>query len=165
MRLLSWCRKQDLCRSLKRQYGNPHQIRAWHCLRLKNHDDMKAPMKVVRTNVGKSNTNIPQNLPQRVKVPSWLWAQRKRPIYKSSVYRAIFIKNTTLKRVYYSGVCAYAQWQPLYPPWVPLCRWWENRLYQADWLMRFYGFEAEEILPDDHPFWIWLWPQIGLGDS
>lgn len=27
----------------------------------------------------------------------------------------------------------------------------ENRLYQADWLMRFYGFDAHEIL-DDQPF-------------
>jgi len=31
----------------------------------------------------------------------------------------------------------------------PLLR--EHRLYQADWLMRFYGFSAEEILDDDHP--------------
>lgn len=31
----------------------------------------------------------------------------------------------------------------------PLLR--EHRLYQADWLMRFYGFSAEEILSDDEP--------------
>lgn len=32
----------------------------------------------------------------------------------------------------------------------PLVR--ENRLYQSDWLMRFYGFQAHEILDDNHPF-------------
>lgn len=31
----------------------------------------------------------------------------------------------------------------------PLLR--EHRLYQADWLLRFYGFDAEEILDDAHP--------------
>jgi putative DNA modification/repair radical SAM protein len=36
---------------------------------------------------------------------------------------------------------------PLRPP--PLIR--EHRLYQADWLMRFYGFAAQEIVPPEHP--------------
>jgi predicted DNA-binding helix-hairpin-helix protein len=31
----------------------------------------------------------------------------------------------------------------------PLLR--EHRLYQADWLLRFYGFTAQEILDDSHP--------------
>lgn len=33
---------------------------------------------------------------------------------------------------------------------VPLDR--EHRLYQADWLMRFYGFDVEELVDDGHPF-------------
>jgi predicted DNA-binding helix-hairpin-helix protein len=32
----------------------------------------------------------------------------------------------------------------------PLVR--EHRLYQTDWLMRFYGFEADEILDPAHPY-------------
>ena len=28
----------------------------------------------------------------------------------------------------------------------------ENRLYQSDWLMRFYGFKANEIVNENHPF-------------
>lgn len=32
----------------------------------------------------------------------------------------------------------------------PLLR--EHRLYQADWLLRFYGFNADEILDDAHPY-------------
>lgn len=32
----------------------------------------------------------------------------------------------------------------------PLLR--EHRLYQADWLLRYYGFEAEEILSEENPY-------------
>jgi putative DNA modification/repair radical SAM protein len=49
-----------------------------------------------------------------------------------------------LKRVYYSAfspIPESAAALPLQPP--PLQR--EHRLYQADWLMRFYGFAADEI--------------------
>jgi len=57
-----------------------------------------------------------------------------------------------LKRVYYSGylpVNEYDQRLPaLKTP--PLVR--ENRLYQSDWLMRFYKFSANEIVSDMHPF-------------
>lgn len=57
----------------------------------------------------------------------------------------------TMKRVYYSGfipVNAYDSRLPaLKQP--PLVR--ENRLYQADWLMRFYDFRAEELVDDRFP--------------
>ena len=33
---------------------------------------------------------------------------------------------------------------------VPLDR--EHRLFQADWLLRFYGFDVNEIIDEDHPF-------------
>ena len=51
-----------------------------------------------------------------------------------------------LKRVYYSAFSPIpdaARALPLKAP--PLVR--EHRLYQADWLMRFYGFAHEEIVP------------------
>jgi putative DNA modification/repair radical SAM protein len=61
-------------------------------------------------------------------------------------------QTQNLKRVYFSGyipVNAYDQRLPaLTRP--PLVR--ENRLYQSDWLMRFYRFKAEEILSEEHPF-------------
>lgn len=50
-----------------------------------------------------------------------------------------------LKRVYYSAFSPIPDASsrlPLAPP--PLLR--EHRLYQADWLLRFYGFEVEEIV-------------------
>ena len=52
-----------------------------------------------------------------------------------------------LKRVYYSAFSPIPDSTaklPLIKP--PLMR--EHRLYQADWLMRFYGFEADEIAPE-----------------
>lgn len=52
-----------------------------------------------------------------------------------------------LRRVYYSAFSPIPDSSaalPLQAP--PLVR--ENRLYQADWLMRFYGFEAAEIVPE-----------------
>ena len=56
-----------------------------------------------------------------------------------------------LKRVYFSAFVPPAQWGQSGPtggpnPNVPLLR--EHRLYQADWLMRFYGFDAEELLDE-----------------
>ncbi|MDF9830209.1 putative DNA modification/repair radical SAM protein [Parabacteroides sp. PF5-6] len=60
-------------------------------------------------------------------------------------------KRPTMKRVYYSGfvpVNAYDNRLPaLKQP--PLVR--ENRLYQADWLLRFYQFKVEEIVDDAYP--------------
>lgn len=55
-----------------------------------------------------------------------------------------------LKRVYYSGyipVSEDSRLPALVKP--PLQR--EHRLYQADWLMRFYGFAADEILDESQP--------------
>lgn len=57
-----------------------------------------------------------------------------------------------LKRVFYSAYLPVNKDQLLpsllAPP--PLLR--EHRLYQSDWLMRFYHFKAEEILDATHPF-------------
>jgi predicted DNA-binding helix-hairpin-helix protein len=60
-------------------------------------------------------------------------------------------KTQELKRVYYSGyipVNADSRLPTISAP--PLKR--ENRLYQADWLMRFYGFRHEEILDRSEPW-------------
>jgi putative DNA modification/repair radical SAM protein len=50
-----------------------------------------------------------------------------------------------LKRVYYSAFSPIPEASPVLPAKAPpLQR--EHRLYQADWLLRFYGFAAEEIV-------------------
>lgn len=54
-------------------------------------------------------------------------------------------KTFSLKRVYYSGYVPVLKDSrlPSLETAVPMLR--ENRLYQADWLMRFYGFKAQEL--------------------
>lgn len=55
-----------------------------------------------------------------------------------------------LKRVYYSAYISVNQDRNLPTLKVPpLLR--ENRLYQADWLLRFYGFKADELLNEQNP--------------
>lgn len=56
----------------------------------------------------------------------------------------------SLKRVYYSAYVSInedSNLPALSSP--PLLR--ENRLYQADWLIRFYGFKIDDLLDDTHP--------------
>lgn len=57
----------------------------------------------------------------------------------------------TMKRVYYSGYIHVNSYDTRLPvlrqP--PLVR--ENRLYQADWLLRFYQFKVDEIVDDSYP--------------
>lgn len=60
-------------------------------------------------------------------------------------------KKMNLKRVYYSAYVPVNhdnRLPVLAKP--PLKR--EHRLYQADWLLRNYGFSADEILSQEHPF-------------
>lgn len=67
-----------------------------------------------------------------------------------SVAEALY-KKFSLKRVFYSAFVAVNQdaQLPALPGGPPLLR--EHRLYQADWLMRFYGFDAGELLNEKHP--------------
>ena len=55
-------------------------------------------------------------------------------------------RRFSLKRVYYSAYVPVVRHASLPDKCTGLLR--EHRLYQADWLMRFYGFSAEEIAPD-----------------
>ncbi|MDO4333131.1 MAG: putative DNA modification/repair radical SAM protein [Eubacteriales bacterium] len=57
----------------------------------------------------------------------------------------------SLKRVFYSAFVHVNEDKalPALPGGPPLLR--EHRLYQADWLLRFYGFEAKELLSEDRP--------------
>lgn len=57
----------------------------------------------------------------------------------------------TMRRVYYSGYVSVNSYDTRLPALKqpPLVR--ENRLYQADWLMRFYQFRAEEIADESNP--------------
>jgi len=59
-------------------------------------------------------------------------------------------QRLALKRVYYSAFVPVSNDNRLPAmPTPPLLR--EHRLYQADWLLRFYGFAAHELLDESHP--------------
>ena len=57
-----------------------------------------------------------------------------------------------LKRVFYSGYIPINEDDALPEIGTPVPMLREHRLYQADWLMRYYGFYAEELLSESNPF-------------
>jgi len=67
-----------------------------------------------------------------------------------SVSEALY-KKFDLKRVFYSAFIRVNEDSalPVLPGGPPLGR--EHRLYQADWLLRYYGFEANELLSEKQP--------------
>ncbi|TWO69427.1 putative DNA modification/repair radical SAM protein [Caenimonas sedimenti] len=97
--------------------------------------------------------SLPGAAPRRAKSPSFAAAgQSTQMIVGADATNDATILATSaqlygayrLKRVYYSAFSPIPHASaalPLQAP--PLVR--EHRLYQADWLMRFYGFEADEI--------------------
>lgn len=60
-------------------------------------------------------------------------------------------KKYDLKRVFYSAFLRVNEDSllPVLPGGPPLLR--EHRLYQADWLLRYYGFETDELLSEEKP--------------
>jgi putative DNA modification/repair radical SAM protein len=64
---------------------------------------------------------------------------------------SILYQQTQMRRVYYSGFIPVNSYDSRLPALkqAPLVR--ENRLYQADWLMRFYQYSADEIADDAYP--------------
>ena len=123
----------------------------------KNHDDMKAPMQTVQTQIAvfkdsqKTNKHAPKFVPAGQSTQFIIGASNENDhqIIRLSSH---FYQQYDLKRVYYSGYVPMLEDSrlPTKDTPVPFVR--ENRLYQADWLMRFYQFEADEILDRDNPF-------------
>ncbi|OTQ72860.1 MULTISPECIES: putative DNA modification/repair radical SAM protein [unclassified Gilliamella] len=60
-------------------------------------------------------------------------------------------KRPSMKRVYYSGFIPVNSYDKRLPVSQEVPRVRENRLYQADWLLRFYDFSVDEIVNDEHP--------------
>lgn len=59
-------------------------------------------------------------------------------------------KRPSMKRVYYSGFVPVNSYDKRLPTVQDVPRIRENRLYQADWLLRFYQFEVTDIVNDDY---------------
>lgn len=122
----------------------------------KNRNDMERPMgfitgKLVATaDEQKSLRTVPKFAPAGQSTQMIIGATQESDL---EIIRTAdhFYRRFSLKRVYYSGYVPVLSDDrlPSLATQVPMLR--ENRLYQADWLMRFYGFGAQEIVTEQHP--------------
>jgi putative DNA modification/repair radical SAM protein len=122
----------------------------------KNHDDVIKPLAFVQQQITQFSADkklikhIPKFVPAGQSTQMVIGATPESD--KDIMYTAnAFYKNFSLKRVYYSGYVPISNdtRMPILGTQPPLLR--ENRLYQTDWLMRFYGFKVQEILNDANP--------------
>ncbi len=121
----------------------------------KNHDDFIKPMTKVKNEIiqyraeKKIIRSTPKYAPAGQSTQMIIGASGENDFQIMQTYNH-FYKNYNLKRVYYSGYVpiSYDDRLPKIGTEVPMLR--ENRLYQTDWLMRFYGFDVSEILNEQH---------------
>ena len=122
----------------------------------KNHESVYRPMRYIQQGAlesieeRKRHRHAPRFVPagQSTQMIVGAAGETDRDILSLS---AALYGRPTMRRVYYSGyvpVNTYDSRLPV-PKQPPLVR--ENRLYQADWLMRFYQFKVEEIVDEAHP--------------
>ncbi|MEG0926295.1 putative DNA modification/repair radical SAM protein [Chryseobacterium sp.] len=123
----------------------------------KNRQDMISPMRYIQKGIDqykdekKLFRTVPKFAPAGQSTQMIVGATQENDLQIIKVADH-FYKNFNLKRVYYSGYVPVLEDKrlPSLTTEVPMLR--ENRLYQSDWLMRFYGFKAEEILDPSVPF-------------
>ena len=124
----------------------------------KSHEDVKKPLAFIQEGITKfkdeKKTGLIKSVPKFV--PAGQSTQMVIGATPESdmeiMYSADeYYKNFSLKRVYYSGYIpiSYDTRMPVIGSQPPLLR--ENRLYQTDWLMRFYGFNVKELLNTKNP--------------
>jgi len=121
----------------------------------KDHKDFIQPMKAVQKSIQiyKSEKKLIRSTPiyapagQSTQMIVGATGESDRDIMYSANF---FYNKFDMKRVYYSGYIPVADDSrlPAIGTEVPMMR--ENRLYQTDWLLRFYGFDVREILNDQH---------------
>src|SRR5690606_17929693 len=118
----------------------------------KDHESVKKPLAFVQNQIqeykaeSKLIKHIPQFVPAGQSTQMVIGATPESDWEIMNVAKT-FYEDYKLKRVYYSGYIPINTENSLLPvvgsaP--PLVR--ENRLYQTDWLLRFYDFSLEEIL-------------------
>ncbi|WP_343486215.1 putative DNA modification/repair radical SAM protein [Allomuricauda sp. d1] len=122
----------------------------------KKHEDFTKPMRKVKNelirykNERKVIKSTPKYAPagQSTQMIVGATGETDKDIMYSATY---YYKAYNMKRVYYSGYVPVLEDNrlPSIGSQVPMLR--ENRLYQTDWLLRFYGFAVKEILNDEHP--------------
>jgi len=121
----------------------------------KKHEDFIKPMEAVKNSIQiyqnekKLIRSTPKYAPagQSTQMIVGATGESDRDVMYSAAY---YYKKFQMKRVYYSGYIPVAQDSrlPALGSPVPLLR--ENRLYQTDWLLRFYGFDIRELLNEEN---------------
>ena len=121
----------------------------------KKHEDFIKPMQAVKESIvqyqneKKIIRSTPKYAPagQSTQMIVGATGENDRDVMYSAAY---YYKKFNMKRVYYSGYIPVADDSrlPALGSPVPVLR--ENRLYQTDWLLRFYGFDIRELLNDEH---------------
>lgn len=122
----------------------------------KDHKSIYAPMQYIRQGVlankeeRKLFRHAPRFAPAGQSTQMIVGATPETDLQILNVSSALY-RQPTMKRVYYSGYISVNTYDKRLPnlKQPPLVR--ENRLYQADWLMRFYQFRVDEIVDNDHP--------------
>ena len=122
----------------------------------KTKESILAPMTQIRNSIMENKSELVQYRHAPQFVPGGQSTQMiigATPETDRSILRLTegLYKKYALKRVFYSAYMPLVEDRnlPALDTAPPLLR--EHRLYQADWLLRFYGFSAEEILDDAHP--------------
>jgi len=122
----------------------------------KSHEEVKKPLAFIKEQIAahKDEKKIIKSSPSFVQAgQSTQMVIGATPENDMEIMHAAdaYYKNYSLKRVYYSGYIPISNdpGLPKLGSQPPLIR--ENRLYQTDWLMRFYGFEVGELLNKENP--------------
>ncbi|MDR1585363.1 MAG: putative DNA modification/repair radical SAM protein [Prevotellaceae bacterium] len=122
----------------------------------KNHESVYKPMSYIQQGVlqnceeKKKYRHAPRFAPAGQSTQMIIGATNESDKDVLSTSSALYAQ-ASMKRVYYSGfvpVNAYDNRLPVLKQ-VPLVR--ENRLYQADWLMRLYEYKVDEIVDEHFP--------------
>lgn len=122
----------------------------------KNHKDVIKPMQYLKTEIAGHKEERKQNYKAPLFAPAGQSTQMVIGATKESDLEILgmadyFYQQMNMRRVYYSGYVpiSHDNRLPIIGTPVPIIR--ENRLYQADWLIRYYGFNVNEIVGFNQP--------------
>lgn len=118
----------------------------------KTKESVFSPMKLIQNTIYETKENSLCVKNKQSFVPGGQSTQMIIGATKDSDYQILNLTEAlynkySLKRVYYSAYIPVGN-HPVLPKDVPPPLLREHRLYQADWLLRFYGFKASEILQE-----------------
>jgi len=122
----------------------------------KTREKILIPMKQIQNGISENQHELvvykqtPKFVPAGQSTQMIVGATPESDLHLVSVAEALYQKFE-LKRVFYSAYVPVVQDSLLPAPTggPPLLR--EHRLYQADWLLRYYGFHASELLSEERP--------------